>query len=645
MAHARRRAGSSVRAAAALGALLWALALAACGGGGGDRKAPEPVDDITGLTLHGDPQAVTGQAVGIVATVPDAYTRFQWTQLAGPDVALLTPRSAAIGFEAPEQGVYRFSLTARTDGGAGLSDTFEITVSDGAPPAGALRRDRALSARGQTSLRFWVDGALNPRNIRFRQIQGPAADFAYGSDPRLLYLTAPTVPGDRVLVIEASADTDAGPVSDRAYLVVQNRAAGNSPYFCDGANGRLCATNRSLGALHPYLAASPYANALQQCVFSNRLTAATLCSVATLPPLGLDTDLPSVDQVMGRVLVSQDWMGRRFRDFLTEQDPHGDFRRLLRATTAVVLSDDIRPSFYWSLTGAIYLDPDKLWLTADERDLINERPDARGDFGTTMQFDVFVRYLRGTHLATPTANRLARASREPDDLIAPLGALLYHELAHANDDLPPGTLDQLDPLRPLYSQIDRDRTVSSELYATQGRDLDADITALAQIFYAGLDPTDAQQATTPETFADRFFNDEANDFYNYSTRDEDVAMLFEETMMGLRYQLDTDLAVVRAPAANNGDTRYPVVQGQRNRVGDDAIAPFADYLVSRLLPEAAADASAHLAALDPEPLCTGLPFNDTRGPDCDDAVVSAARSFNGGQEEVQRRRYYSPPEP
>ena len=73
--------------------------------------------------------------------------------------------------------------------------------------------------------------------------------------------------------------------------------------------------------------------------------------------------------------------GQRFKEFLETMDPHGDFKNLLRATTAIVISYDVRPSYYWVVTGAIHLDPDNLWLTPDERDTINQAPDYRASFG------------------------------------------------------------------------------------------------------------------------------------------------------------------------------------------------------------------------------------------------------------------------
>jgi hypothetical protein len=46
---------------------------------------------------------------------------------------------------------------------------------------------------------------------------------------------------------------------------------------------------------------------------------------------------PTVAQVMGRVLVSHDFLGANFEQFLLTEDPNGDFRRLLAGVSAIVI--------------------------------------------------------------------------------------------------------------------------------------------------------------------------------------------------------------------------------------------------------------------------------------------------------------------
>ena len=139
---------------------------------------------------------------------------------------------------------------------------------------------------------------------------------------------------------------------------------------------------------------------------------------------------------MVRVLVSNDWMAQRFEAFLREQDAAGDFRRLLNATTAIVIGSRVRPAFYWSGTGAIYLDASYLWTTPQERDTVSETPDPRADYGNDLAFATLWRYVKNNQSAGDCSPVLERRLRSTADLVGALAALLYHELTHANDFLP-----------------------------------------------------------------------------------------------------------------------------------------------------------------------------------------------------------------
>ena len=92
---------------------------------------------------------------------------------------------------------------------------------------------------------------------------------------------------------------------------------------------------------------------------------------------------PDIEDILNRTLVSHQWM-KRFEQYLRDSVVGQDMLNLLRGVTAVVISAEVRPSFYWAVTGAIYLDADN-WLTPVERDTLNEAPDYRAGFGAELQ--------------------------------------------------------------------------------------------------------------------------------------------------------------------------------------------------------------------------------------------------------------------
>ena len=101
-----------------------------------------------------------------------------------------------------------------------------------------------------------------------------------------------------------------------------------------------------------------------------------------------------------------------------------------------MISHDAPFLLYWVVTGAIYLDPDDLWLTPSQRDTINEAPDYRSNFGDDLNFVMPWRYVKDNQYASLGVPITVRADRTLAQINPDLAFLLYHEPAHANDFFP-----------------------------------------------------------------------------------------------------------------------------------------------------------------------------------------------------------------
>jgi hypothetical protein len=312
------------------------------------------------------------------------------------------------------------------------------------------------------------------------------------------------------------------------------------------------------------------------------------CTLDTLPFLHQTTGgvEPTVAQIMDRVLVSHDWMGEVFEQFIAGADK-ADIRRLLNGVTAIVIGAQVRPSFYYGLTGAIYLDADNFWLTPAQRDVINEAPDFRADFDRDLAYSGVWRYTLNNNnvfLPWPTTSR---RSRSLDYLLYEAGWLLYHELAHASDFLPPAQRAALvrsatvwDNIGPRYQarqlpsdELDRQSPLASPI-----------MRALAQVKFFGAAADATQRPYTPQQVAGFFAPDRASDEYNYATALEDIAMLFEEFMMYRNHGVRRDVAITdKIGPATTGDTLI-VRWGQRGWLAEAAIRPRAKLAIERLAP-------------------------------------------------------------
>jgi hypothetical protein len=581
-------------------ALALAGLLSACGGGG--DGAPTPPPPATGCTsasfqVSADSTVTVGKAGGAtVASLCGALTNVAWRQTQGPALTLISARTQAISFEPALAGAYGFSVDFRDPDG--IPRSLAVTVNAELPtsPVGVLvRADQAVREGGKASVRAWPAAAAGS-TITWTQVAGPAVALDAG-DPNRVLFTAPTVNVDTLIVLRATRQlVGGGTDSDDVRVLVENHEQAPP----DPSNtGPYIFSDTHVSRTYPYRAAGPFAAALVSCTYEANLqytgAGANLCPLSRLPFLHQTTGgaVPTVSQIMDRVVVSHDWMGEVFEQFLTTQ-ANDDLKRLFNGVTAIVIGAHVRPSFYYALTGAIYLDADNFWLTAEQRDVIDETPDFRSDFDRELNYSGVWRYTQGSQSIFVNFPPTSRIARTQSYLLAEAGWLLYHELAHASDFLPPSERSRLNDnlglsawgfIEPLFSSARLPSAVLGRTSPLQS----AEMLSLAQVKFFGATPTAAQKSYTPLQVASFFAPDGANDEYNYATIREDLAMLFEEFMM-FRNSPDPaarwrrDVAITDKITDATTGSSLIVRWGQRGRIGDARVRPRAQFVVGALAP-------------------------------------------------------------
>jgi hypothetical protein len=341
-------------------------------------------------------------------------------------------------------------------------------------------------------------------------------------------------------------------------------------------------------------AGSPYVGVLVDCVLVE--TDSEFCTLATLPLLGQEKANPSIDDVLARTVISHPWMGVRFRQVL--QAMPDDILSLMKGVTAIVIASDIRPSYYFWGTGAIYVDPAHLWFTNGEKATISKDPDFRADFGVDLSFVTLYRYVTGTRYAWDYFDLEGNETRTLSDIEGEFAAMLFHELAHANDAFPPPELAHLDRSMSLVDAFDAlaGRGISEQLAAHQP--LNSQLWMdLAEVLYLGTAPTPTQRGLTAAQVGLELESDGANDDYAYVDSWEDLAMLVEEVMMHYHYGIDREIAYTNMPTGE--DARYCdfyiVDWGVRNRISDPLVRSRAEFGLQLLLDKA--DVSQYLKSL------------------------------------------------
>ncbi|MBT9494315.1 MAG: hypothetical protein IV107_18660 [Paucibacter sp.] len=585
-----------------LGLLAQVLILTACGGGGDSGSAaPEPAPlpvpplsaecqpgSVAKLVQEATPLPGRNTEIALLACSGKSLSSLSWRQSAGAALNPLSARSQAITVAPAVGQAYRFELSYQDGQGSNFSHSVQLEAKAAASDtAVSLRGEPSVLAGGRSSVRVTSDQMSEAdwaqATILWRQLDGPTVDLGDTHAPRVVF-TAPQTAQDAMLRLQATITLPNGSqLSGQFNLLVQAPPPGvpAEPLF---------PANDPVSRVYPYLPQGPFASALDECIYNPRLSNSNLCTLGKLPLLGQASggQVPTVEQVMQRVLVSNDWMGEVFERFLREQDPHADYRRMLASVTAIVIGGRVRPSFYWNATGAIYLDASNLWLTPEQRDTVSESPDPRSNNGAALNYASPWRYVKNNQHAYNSLAREPRLGRPLDEAVYSLGSLLYHELTHAADFMPPRLHAGLPTDKRVY-QAGPARGLSQNLYE-QYPFYSRELQGLAKVLSFGATPTALQISYLPTDIAHFFSMDRVSDDYAYSVPDgqafsrEDAAMLLEETMMQLRYGVLRDYAVTNKLAEGALSADLIVTWGQRGRIGEAAIKPRAKLVLAEAMP-------------------------------------------------------------
>ena len=558
-----------------LPSFLLVTLLTACNGNS-FNDTDYPTDGIVQL----DKTQNINQGIDLLLHYPnDNVSNISWQQTAGEAVTILAKTSKVVSFTPSLAGDYSFSVTFTLNNE--LEQTLDKSISVTESPHKITNRlSHAALADNKVSFRSGLHETIDVETVAWQQVSGPSVTLTTENTngELAIFFDAPNVSLDTIIVFNVTAsDADNTTYSDKVAVLVEPAASIESnAYFSD-----------RIATVFAYNSNSPYADHLVACVYSNTLDSS--CTLAKTPLIAEEVKsssaAPSITNIMNRVVVSHRWMGDRFKDFLTDNDTNNDIKNLLRATTAIVIAYDVRPSFYWAATGAIYLDAENFWLTPQERDTINEAPDFRADFGNDLQFVMPWRYVKDNDYASFSYNKSSRITRTAAEGLLRLTSLMYHELAHANDFFPSNewyvhTSDQRVLDAAVSTNFESDELAISLPLASQ------EMRNLGQVSFAGETANQTQKNYLPADIKGFFSPDRASDFYAYSSLREDYAMLFEELMMQNRFAVLRDVAITNQPVGENiSASDYIVTWGQRGRIGDEKLRARVLFSASRVLPE------------------------------------------------------------
>ncbi len=564
--------------------------LTACGGGGtaGTSEPDKPpryyhptrpnLPPANYQVVNAPEVTAIGQTISMaVMSDLSEIVQVSWAQTSGAPLTPSQPQGKVLAVSPVQSDTYAFEAHMTFEDGSVATHAFGFDAVDLGSVVVNITADRAVLMGQTVSLRAHRNAEYAGEPVTWRSLNEPPVAFVRDArDTALIHVTAPTIAQDSVLVFEASLGDDEVPVAqDTAVVLVEPAPA--LPY-----DPRRLFHER-LTRTHAYRAESPFADDLAYCTYSNEVFTDTTCAFLKLPLLGQAGDVPTLPQVMDRLLVSQDWMGQRFEEFLALQAENPDFLHLFRSITAIVIADDVTRSFYDAATGALYLKPKILALTPAERWTLKEPVSAET---TTPEPQFFTRWryvldgqplLSGGSIAYASTQTYAMA-----ELQFEIARTLYHELAHAADFFSPSALATIPEWQRPYEYAS-ERMLAGELASDQLTvALPAAIspedtlleTLAAWIYEDQVPAVSGLHGTTAEAFAQAFEQAQSVDPYAFTDPLEDFAMLYEASMMQLRYGAARELGVFDRSAPGT------LVWGQHGRVGDERILQRARLVMS-----------------------------------------------------------------
>lgn len=364
-------------------------------------------------------------------------------------------------------------------------------------------------------------------------------------------------------------------------LLIACGGAGGSSDGDDGQPELERADIRDTDALYTYRDSSPFAEVLKSCALASNYE--TSCTLDTLPFIIQATPEFSREDIMDRLLVTHEWMGKRFEALL--MDAPESMIPLFGSVTAISIGSTVRPSFYWSLNGAIRLDPAGMWLSNAEKSNVSIQKDFRSDFGAELQFWSLGALRKGASRAFDFYNLTDTRERKLADIIIPNYSLWYHELAHAVDFLPH------DSVPFLVSNL----KASDALFKNQNFFLSPQLNiqfplrsevlrSLGDVSFGGSNATNEQKNFTPTYVGSEMANDGAVQYYSYNSFREDFATLFEKAMMKREFDIDYYIGYVEKPInpESYSCSELTVGWGVKNRLADPLVHSRATWVVNSI---------------------------------------------------------------
>ncbi len=316
---------------------------------------------------------------------------------------------------------------------------------------------------------------------------------------------------------------------------------------------------------------------LQKCIYA--IEENNSCKISELPLLRYsfketDNKVDLIKKINERLLVSHPFLQRNFLNLLNELPI--ELLKMFGAVNAIVIADNISPSFYMPVTGAIYFNAQYFWLNQAEKNQLYSKKDYRSDFGKELKFDTYSPRRGKTE-------SLWSIREKPEVTIDQLkvytSRVIIHELSHANDYFPEDLSAEI-KLREeeTYDAISLDMIMGKKKLSSRmpNQVTNEVLLKVGKILFRGEEASAEILKMTAKVFWDLFKKERVADIYALSSHAEDLAMINESVMMNYYYSIEYSNVVYEIDAE-------AVVGGFYNKAFSEELTEKRNFILSKTL--------------------------------------------------------------
>ena len=327
---------------------------------------------------------------------------------------------------------------------------------------------------------------------------------------------------------------------------------------------------------------SPYKANLLRCAQSSFRSP---CSLGELPLLGQQTQNPSIQNVMDRVVITHDWTGYRFQQIL-ERLPR-QVLQLFKPAAIVYIGSDTEFTHFEFDRAIFNINIDEIWVNATEKKAVLVGDERLATFTETgLRFEPRFRWMKDSVNAY---SGLFGTERDAEQMLLLLGRSIYYDLALPNNRLSGERFNALEDTQlPLdVLAFDASTAISTELYSNASLTTDSsNLYLLADVQYG----SEEISASLSSEFRAAGVGAEIAAqgkprFFSFTAKENDLATLFELAMVKMVHRVYLDVALVDAfdgPAILGCDD-YKIGWGVRNRIAAPRVSARAKFVVESLI--------------------------------------------------------------